>query len=243
MFRRLKIVLACIAFWCLAPYASGQGQTGAITVVYWGSKDCRWCTYWESSASGLEAEFRASKFYPGINYLVVKNNWLRDPYVESDFPADQRWLWDQVQNGTFRAPSIRPTWSIFVGQMHLKSYIGTKAWNEAALAAVQRLTSARDESPAKFQEVLIELQPRKVNGEISVTDVDAVPYLDKAGRDAYTVWLGRPAPRAFALSLDGAWGRAKTADDALTYCRRYASEPCEVYAIDTTVVWHNPPNK
>src|SRR5205814_4849436 len=36
--------------------------------------------------------------------------------------------------------------------------------------------------------------------------VDAVPFLDDAGRQAYKDFLSMPKPRAFAVGPNGAWG-------------------------------------
>ncbi len=239
MIRRLLLVLVSVGHLCSVPVASAREANSAVTVVYWGSRDCRWCTYWESSASGLETEFRASTIFPSLTYHVIRNPWLNSPYGEGDFSDNQRWLWNLAANGSFRLPRVRPTWSVFVGRNHVRNYIGTKAWKEAALPAIQRLVVAGNDSSETLIQVLSELQPSASGQKIAVTDIDAVPYLDRAGKDAYREWLARATPRAFALSLDGAWGRGRRPDDAMKYCQRYAEEPCELYAVNSDVVWRN----
>src|SRR5206468_8605575 len=53
-----------------------------LLVVYWASKDCRWCSYWESPSSGMEKRFKESREFKRITYRVVKNERLADPRSE-----------------------------------------------------------------------------------------------------------------------------------------------------------------
>lgn len=72
-------------------------------------------------------------------------------------------------------------------------------------------------------------------------DVGAVPYLSEQGRSAYRAFLKRLAPRAFALSPSGAWGWAEEGESpdyrALASCQQHSSLPCQLYALDDSVVW------
>jgi hypothetical protein len=78
-------------------------------------------------------------------------------------------------------------------------------------------------------------------GFASLVDVDKLPNLKPSGREAYRVFLGRPAPRAFALASSGDWAWASEGDDplrrALATCARKAGEQCRLYAVNDDVVW------
>jgi dienelactone hydrolase len=73
----------------------------------------------------------------------------------------------------------------------------------------------------------------------SLQDVNAVPWLRAAGRQAYTRYLATTRPRAFAIAPDGAWGQASGVDsinEALVQCAG-GHEGCRVYSVDGDVVW------
>lgn len=75
----------------------------------------------------------------------------------------------------------------------------------------------------------------------AIDNIDAVPYLQSAAREQYRVFLGKPSPRAFALSPSGAWSWAEDGDDpvaqAMGDCQSSSKEPCKLYAVDNNVVW------
>ncbi|MBC7514332.1 MAG: prolyl oligopeptidase family serine peptidase [Herminiimonas sp.] len=75
----------------------------------------------------------------------------------------------------------------------------------------------------------------------AIDNIDAVPYLQQQGREQYKVFLGKPTPRAFALSSGGGWSWAEDGDDpvarALASCARSSGQQCRLYAIDDDVVW------
>ena len=87
-------------------------------------------------------------------------------------------------------------------------------------------------------------------GFAPLDEVDAVPFLDEKGREAYRRFLAAPAPRAFAVA-NGSWGLGvrdnliarrnagdnDVAEDALTLCNRSGGGKCRLYAIDDRVVW------
>lgn len=72
-------------------------------------------------------------------------------------------------------------------------------------------------------------------------NVDALPFLRDAGRQAYRAFLSMVMPRAFALSASGAWGWAEDGEDpdgrALAACQSKSSQPCQLYCVDDYVVW------
>ena len=72
-------------------------------------------------------------------------------------------------------------------------------------------------------------------------DIDAVPYLEDKGRNAYRTFLAKPMPRAFALSASGAWSWAEDGDDpvqeVIANCEKHSAVPCKLYAVNDDVVW------
>jgi dienelactone hydrolase len=80
----------------------------------------------------------------------------------------------------------------------------------------------------------------------AIDDVEAIPYLRTQGREQYRIFLGKPAPRAFAVSASGGWSWAEDGDDpverVVATCQRTTGEPCKVYAIDDDVVWTGSPD-
>jgi|GEM_PF-6557633 len=75
----------------------------------------------------------------------------------------------------------------------------------------------------------------------NIEDVNAVPYLNEEGRSDYQEWLGRAAPRAFAIAEDGthagAWGGDGAEYGALEDCQSQTKATCRIYAKDNRVVW------
>ncbi len=75
----------------------------------------------------------------------------------------------------------------------------------------------------------------------TVDNIAAVPHLSDKGRAGYRDYLGKSAPRAFALSASGAWSWAEEGDDpsdrALASCQKNSSTACQLYSIDNDVVW------
>ena len=97
----------------------------------------------------------------------------------------------------------------------------------------------------------------------NVKDVDAVPYLNAAGKEAYRKWTFSPYNRAFAINpANGNWGVFPNDDDlfrmqqvgagpealrrqamryaiedALNRCQKQAGDKCFIYAQNGDVVW------
>jgi hypothetical protein len=74
-----------------------------------------------------------------------------------------------------------------------------------------------------------------------VKALDQIPHLKDGGRKGYQTFLDKPLPRAFALSVSGAWGWAYGGEDplaqALSNCQKHSKSPCLLYAVDEQVVW------
>jgi dienelactone hydrolase len=73
-----------------------------------------------------------------------------------------------------------------------------------------------------------------------LNDQNAVPYLDKEGRQAYLRFLKMDKPRAFVIAPNGSAASVSGGDDsaarAMKICaRKYKG--CRLYAVDNNVVW------
>ncbi|MCJ2123957.1 alpha/beta hydrolase family protein [Methylobacterium sp. J-077] len=72
-------------------------------------------------------------------------------------------------------------------------------------------------------------------------DVDALPYVDVAGKTAYRQFLTAKRPRAFVIAPSGAWSMAVGDVDpvaaALAKCSGEDHATCRPYAVDRMVVW------
>ncbi len=84
--------------------------------------------------------------------------------------------------------------------------------------------------------------PPPDSGLAAVGQVEAVPHLRQAGREAYQRFLDGDAPKAFAVAPNGAWGarlgHAQAMKLALENCQKHAKEArCQLYAVDDRVVW------
>jgi hypothetical protein len=84
----------------------------------------------------------------------------------------------------------------------------------------------------------------QATGYAAIDAVNAVPYVDAAGRAAYRAFLNQYPTRAFAVSSSGAWSWAEGGDNpmsvALANCRKENGDsPCRLYAVDNRVVWND----
>lgn len=84
---------------------------------------------------------------------------------------------------------------------------------------------------------------------VRLEDVAALPHVGERAKQGYREWLGKPMPRAFAISerghWAGAWG-ANPADStqpvdpserAIAACQQRTGVKCRLYAVDAAVVW------
>lgn len=80
--------------------------------------------------------------------------------------------------------------------------------------------------------------------DLAVQDEQALPLTSASSRELYKKFLASARPRAFAFNAQGRTGYA-TGDAAparaLAYCQRFASQSCQLYAVDDAVVWSKQP--
>lgn len=130
--RWLTLMMAML---CLPSWGAGEVKH-EITVVYWGSADCRWCQKWESD--GMEAAFKAAPEFKKIKYFRIKNKHLKDDYGKEHFPAGLEWLRERYEWKEFSHP-WRPGWQIYVDRKLVDTFYGTSNWQEKALPRIQEL--------------------------------------------------------------------------------------------------------
>jgi hypothetical protein len=109
------------------------------------------------------------------------------------------------------------------------------------------------ENPATSQPIVLPQaaeQPAYLStGYARIDDIDAIPHLSDNGRKAYSEWLNKSTPRAFAISATGSYGWANgtpksqseskgdPSQRALFKCEERAKIPCKLYAVNNAVVW------
>ena len=138
--RRALAVLALLL--AALPGLSRAAHAGKpeFLVVYWASKDCKWCAYWESDRSGMEASLRESAEFRKVTYRVVKNARLADPYTRADFPPDIAWIYERIERGEEKRGQ-RPSWVVYVNRKRVAYFYGTRDWEDHHLPAIKRLAA------------------------------------------------------------------------------------------------------
>jgi hypothetical protein len=88
----------------------------------------------------MEGSLKSSEEFKKITYRVVKNAHLADPYTDSDYPADIKWLKERVDRGEEKNPG-RPGWVFFVNKVRVAKFYGTRDWNSTILPEIRRLVA------------------------------------------------------------------------------------------------------
>ncbi|MDE1181038.1 prolyl oligopeptidase family serine peptidase [Paraburkholderia sp.] len=113
---------------------------------------------------------------------------------------------------------------------------GVRVWWPAVEAFLARVGM-----PTGVQYRVSDPSMPKATNFASVDAVDAVPFVDEAGRNGYRNFLHQYPSRAFAVSDSGAWSWAEGGDDpmstAVANCQKQSSAPCRLYAVNQSVVW------
>jgi thiol-disulfide isomerase/thioredoxin len=78
----------------------------------------------------------------------------------------------------------------------------------------------------------------------SLQDIDAVPHLNKQGKDSYRAFLATDKHRAFAIAPGGTWGwkgaepsTESATEEALSACQNETEQKCVLYATNDDVVF------
>ena len=133
------VFLIVAALICPPVLAAEAGAKPEVTVVYWSSGDCPWCTYWESSMSGMEKKFRASPEFAKIKFYRVKNSHLKDPYIAEQFSPEIDYVWQRYQQ-TQKNPG-RPGWQVWVDRKLVATFQGTKNWDETYFPRIKQIVA------------------------------------------------------------------------------------------------------
>jgi hypothetical protein len=143
MSRRTFAAVLLLLAWPLGlPWASAADGTSKpeLLVVYWASKNCKWCAYWESDRSGMERSLKESQEFRKIAYRVVKNERLSDPYTREDFPPDIAWIHERIERGEEKRGQ-RPSWVVYLNRKRLAAFYGTRDWEDKHLPAIKALVA------------------------------------------------------------------------------------------------------
>lgn len=88
--------------------------------------------------------------------------------------------------------------------------------------------------------------PSSVALSASLNDIEAVPHLDKSGKNSYQEFLMSNKHRAFAISPGGTWGwkggessPEAAAEEALLACQLETEQKCVLYASNDNLVFDN----
>ena len=88
-----------------------------------------------------------------------------------------------------------------------------------------------------------------------LSDSMSLPAVNERGRAGYEKWLKQKLPRAFVIASNGAWvstwgigvtdvpGVSDPATRALQRCARLRNVICQMYAVNTSIVWNPLPEK
>lgn len=89
------------------------------------------------------------------------------------------------------------------------------------------------------------ISPSVVNAA-ALNDIDAVPHLNKQGKDSYRAFLASDKHRAFAIAPGGTWGwkgaessTESAVEEALLACQIETEQKCVLYATNDDVVFDN----
>jgi dienelactone hydrolase len=118
----------------------------------------------------------------------------------------------------------------------LASRDGEKVW----MADTERFLKQIGMPTAKLYDFADQPAPPKTDFAV-LDDIDAVPFLNASGREAYRQYLTKLTPRAFAVSPGGQWCWTEEGEDpdarALATCSAKSGQPCSLYSVDDNVVW------
>jgi hypothetical protein len=135
----LGLFVAC--FFQVPAFADAQSASKPeLLLVYWSSKDCTWCTYWESSWSGMEDGLKNSEEFKKLTYRVIKNTRLADPYTDEHFAPDIKWLKERIDRGVEKNLG-RPGWGFYVDKVRVATFYGTKNWDTKILPKIKLLVA------------------------------------------------------------------------------------------------------
>jgi hypothetical protein len=116
----------------------------------------------------------------------------------------------------------------------------TDALSQGIITETQWLPSPDQQSLSR-----IAVSAPPASGYAELDDLQKLPLLSAAARENYRRFLASPHPRAFVIAPEKrqwVWhsGSADSPEIALQRCQAKALEPCQLYAVDNTVVYTPP---
>ncbi len=88
----------------------------------------------------LESRFRDSDEFKKLTFFSVKTERLADSYGPEHFPAEIKWVWQQLQEGTIKTPE-RPEWHVFIGHQRVGVFYGAKDWEIKAFPFIKAVVA------------------------------------------------------------------------------------------------------
>ena len=127
----LRLMLSLLLF-VAAGTASAQA---GIEVFYLGAPDCPYCRKWESQT---RPGFLASPEGKAVTYVEIRGETLRQPIVARHYPAQYRWVYEQV--GDSRGV---PRFLLAVDGKVVLSAFGTDGFEKVFLPALKKVLARR----------------------------------------------------------------------------------------------------
>ena len=191
------------------------------------------CTNWEAGLAeafgryGRETRIPALFFYGDNDSYFSVSTWQAMVQAYRDSGADV----ELVAFGTFGSDAH----SLF------SSRAGVKIWWPAVEGFLRKLGLPTEK---RFDIRLVEhdVAVPPPSGFAELSNAQALPGVGSAAREGYRAYLAADAPKAFAISAQGAWqwrsGVADAIRSTLQRCaERNQGKNCKLYAVDDHVVW------
>jgi len=186
--------------------------------------------HWKSALAGAFADYGAKTRMPSLWFYGANDSYF-DPALAAS-------LHEAFVNAGGSARLV--SYAAFKQDAHAMSGSrdGVKIWWPEAEQFLKQIGMPTD------QVINLGPEPRLPKTAYAAIDnIEAIPYLQRHGREQYKIFLGKSTPRAFAVSTSGGWSWAEDGDDpvarVLASCQRSSGQPCTLYAIDDDVVWSN----
>jgi hypothetical protein len=189
-----------------------------------------------------------------VHGYKVNASYALGGYAGGQDSMRMNWLYDKFSElAVAELAGATPQGAVAKGRAHPATLPPTPAVSitpQRAVAAPAIAPAVAPPAPALPADAAAPVQPKAIaSGFAAIDDIDAIPYLSDRGRKGYSDWLGRPSPRAFAISPKGHWSATwglkpqdttlptDASERALRVCERAAQVACRLYAVNGSVVW------
>jgi len=227
-----RIVIAGQSYGGLATIALGTqelpGVRGLINFAGGLRDDSNGCG-WRSALVSAFAEYGSQNKLPSL-WMYGQNDSLFGPELVAR-------MHDAFEQAGGKARLVE--YAAFKRDSHgmLASRDGEKVWLADTMQFLDRIGM-----PTKVVYKVPEPPMPQPTNFAKIDDVESVPFLSENGKRAYSEYLTKMTPRAFAVSSSGAWCWAEEGEDpearALATCSAKSDKPCRLYSVDEHVVWN-----